>query len=284
MCCLLTFCRVLAVVLGLFGTVFFAVWYGRFLHGPRSVLLVPACQLFPSSARFLALLCSIHVPWIVPHVFVASSQCSRVSAFCCRLWAVWVLVCVRRPAGPAVLAVVFCPCLRVSRILLHLHFRPPCSSAQGRFPSFSSCWGGSLVTGFDMRFFLGFYGAFLTCFCAWVFHVCSFSGGLFFPPALLGARVSGLDVVPLCCCVFCHEFSTACFLRAVSGPSWGGIPSFSSFWVPLPMFALLIGSCGSCFCPRNFVPCNALTSSSGLAARLVLLGSCLFVACSPYSG
>ena len=38
------------------------------------------------------------------------------------------------------------------------------------------------------------------------------------------------------------------------------------------------------FCARNFVPCNTLTSSSGLAARLALLGSCLFVACSPYSG
>ena len=135
-------------------------------------------------------------------------------------------MCIQRPVGPAELAVVFCHCLRVSRILLHLHFRPPCSSAQGRFPSFSSCWGGSLVTGFDMRFFLGFYGAFLTCFCAWVFHVCSFSGGLFFPPALLSARMSGLDMVPLCCCVFAMSFLLHVFLGRFLDPLGGGYPFF----------------------------------------------------------
>ena len=61
----------------------------------------------------------------------------------------------------------------------------------------------------------------------------------------------------------------------------GGLSLLYGFPFPCSHFVFWIGSC---FCPRNFVPCNALTSSLGLAACLALLGSCLFVACSPYSG
>ena len=49
----------------------------------------------------------------------------------------------------------------------------------------------------------------------------------------------------------------------------------SGFPFPCSHFVFWFGSRGSCFCPGNFVPCNALKPFSGLEARLVLLGSSL---------
>ena len=175
-------------------------------------------------------------------------------------------MCIQRPVGPAELAVVFCHCLRVSRILLHLHFRPPCSSAQGRFPSFSSCWGG-------VPWLLA-----LICGSFWVFTVLSlhasvlgFSMSAPFPEVCFSLR---LCWAPVClgltwflCTVACFamSFLLHVFLGQFLGPL-GGYPFFFFFlgspshvrtfdWVlrvlflspelcSLQCFDIIFGSCG----------------------------------------
>lgn len=170
------------------------------------------------------------------------------------LVAVWVLVCIRLPAGPAVLAVLPLPLLRVSHVLPHLHFRSLVlrlwavsrpSPPVGGFPdSWLTC---AVLSGFFQRipFMLLRLGSVSAPFP----EVC-------YPfRLLLDVRPSGLDRFPLCCCMFCRESSTACFHGQFLDPL-GGVPSFSSFWVPLPMFTL---------CVLDWVPGSCLSGTLFLA-------------------
>ena len=219
----------------------------------------------------------------------------RIS-FCCQfsvfmgydlllsLVSVWVLVCIRLPAGPAVLAVLPLPLLRVLTFFLTYTFGH-LSFGSGPFPVLRLPLGGSLIPGLRVRFFLGFFSAFLSCFCAWVpcrlpFRRSVIPSGSCWTSVLLGST-------GFLCAVAC--FAVSLLLHVFMDSFWTPLGVsllflLSGFPFPCSHFVFWIGSRGLCFCPRNFVPCNASTSSSGLAARLVLLGSCLFVALPPYSG
>ena len=239
---------------------------------------------FPSSARFLALLCSIHGPWIVPHIFVASFQCSWVTTFCCRLWpfGCWCVSGALR--GLPCWQFFLCPCYVFLTFFLTYTFGH-LSFGSGPFPVLRLPLGGSLIPGLRVRFFLGFFSAFLSCFCAWVpcrlpFRRSVIPSGSCWTSVLLGST-------GFLCAVAC--FAVSLLLHVFMDSFWTPLGVsllflLSGFPFPCSHFVFWIGSRGLCFCPRNFVPCNASTSSSGLAARLVLLGSCLFVAFSPYSG
>ena len=249
-----------------FGNVFFPVWFGRlYWLGPMGILLVPACQLFP-------FLCKVFGSTLF---HTRSLDCTAY--FCCQfsvfmgydlllsLVAVWVLLCIRRPAGPAVLAVLPLPLLRVSHVLPHLHFRSLVlrlwavsrpSPPVGGFPgSWLTC---AVLSGFFQRipFMLLRLGSVSAPFP----EVC-------YPfRLLLDVRPSGLDRFPLCCCMFCRESSTACFHGQFLDPL-GGVPSFSSFWVPLPMFAL---------CVLDWVPGSLFLSAElcSLQCFDIIFGSC----------
>ena len=268
-----------------FGNVFFPVWFGRlYWLGPMGILLVPACQLFP-------FLCKVFGSTLfhTRSLDCTAYFCSQFSVFMgydllLSLVSVWVLVCIRLPAGPAVLAVLPLPLLRVLTFFLTYTFGH-LSFGSGPFPVLRLPLGGSLIPGLRVRFFLGFFSAFLSCFCAWVpcrlpFRRSVIPSGSCWTSVLLGST-------GFLCAVAC--FAVGLLLHVFVDSFWTPLGVsllflLSGFPFPCSHFVFWIGSRGLCFCPRNFVPCNASTSSSGLAARLVLLGSCLFVAFSPYSG
>ena len=88
-------------------------WGFRFSHACMATFLGPALWRPVGScvsALFLplhgpsALPYFLHVPWVVPHVFLACSQWARVSAFCCRCGPFGCWCATRRPTGPAAYA------------------------------------------------------------------------------------------------------------------------------------------------------------------------------------
>ena len=169
-----------------FGNVFFPVWFGRlYWLGPMGILLVPACQLFP-------FLCKVFGSTLF---HTRSLDCTAY--FCCQfsvftgyvlllsLVAVWVLVCIRRPAGPAVLAVLSSALVTCFSRSSSPTLSVTCPSALGRFPSFASRWG--------VPWFLAYVCGSFWVFSAHSFHasalgfrVGSLSGGLLSLPAPVG--------------------------------------------------------------------------------------------------
>ena len=185
--------------------------------------------------------------------------------FLLSLRAVWVLVCNPAPYGACRF---WC-----FHIYLLIFTFGPCPTALGRFPSFTPC-GGPLISGFHMQFFLGCYSMFLLCFCTWVFHVGSFSRGLFSLRALacwqsLLASMLGLLLIP---CLHGHI-------------PWSG-PLASCWFLSVCTFPSSVWSFGSTVISTHSLGCTAWPHSlpvlSGLGSRLFVVAvGCLGVGVQP---
>ena len=275
--CILTCCHMLAVAVGLLvgAFAFPMLAWPHSLVRPSGVLLVPACLHFSFLCMVLRLYrisCTFPGLYRMSSLPVLSGLGSRLFVVAAGRLGVGVQPGALRglPLMLMLAVFLFLPMLLVfSHLLAHLRFRPLSFSSRP-FPVLCSLRGSP-------DFWL------LHAVLPWVFqYVPSLLLHLGFPCWLLFQRFlfpsgsgwslpfGAVHVSHVLLLVLPRGFSCMHICSGLLLDPPGGVPSFSSFGCPFPYFTLRVLYRVLCFCPWNFVPCNAVTSSRELRP----VGSC----------